>query len=243
VVSDDGSAPTREKKRRWIIAGAAAVFLLGSALGARALVLRAAVRASVATVDSIADGLPEGSESKNAEEDLFFPLWPLKLPEDGSPLAPLPPPETFEEPPEANEGGTKKTSKRSYKPSPMSARASVERVLQWAELQLVPRGITREARGGMPAGIDLYGVGSLGVGLLDGDRLLTVDGVSVLERGQVVGAVLGARSRKAESMTAGLARWTAKGVERFSVVVAQPYPEHIPLEEEPPAQDAPEPPQ
>jgi hypothetical protein len=111
----------------------------------------------------------------------------------------------------------------------------VKRVLGWANKQIVPRGITRKAASGMPAGIELHGAAALGIGLLDGDRLVTVDGESVLERAQVVGAVLGARSRRAEAMTAGLYRLTKDGPTAFTVVVEQPYPEHVPDLESAPA--------
>jgi hypothetical protein len=104
----------------------------------------------------------------------------------------------------------------------------VKQVLYWAEHQIVPRGITRAAGFGMPAGIELHDVGGLGLGLLPGDRLITVDGISVLERSQVIGAVLGARSRRAETMTAGLVRRTKDGPVAFTVVVEQPYPEDVP---------------
>jgi hypothetical protein len=99
--------------------------------------------------------------------------------------------------------------------------------LSFASRQLMPQGRTVKPEGELPGGIELYGVASLGLGLVDGDRLVTVDGRPVSEQGQVVGAVLAARARRAQAMTAGLARRTSQGVRRFSVVVEQPYPEHI----------------
>lgn len=77
----------------------------------------------------------------------------------------------------------------------------------------------------MPAGIELYGVGALGIGLVDGDRLVSVDGRSVERRGQVIGAVLAARADERPSMRAGLVRHTKDGPVAFTVEVAQPYPE------------------
>jgi hypothetical protein len=232
VVSSDDSGRIRQKKAKWITPALLLLVILGGAWGARALALRAAVGASVATVGAISEALPEPHRRpSDASRDLLFPLWPF----DSSPLRVDPP--KLEPAPGgalAEVQGTTtspgKAQKKALPPSPQNARASVHEVLKWAELKLVPQGITREAAGGLPAGIELFGVSVLGIGLVDGDRLITVDGVSVLDRGQVVGAVLGARSRRAEAMTAGLVRRTAQGVETFSIVVEQPYPEHLPAQ-------------
>lgn len=164
-------------------------------------------------------------------DGLLFPLWPI------GPSAEMrsTPAEAVEsnsqEPLDARKrGGAHRKAPRSFSlgPAPQNARASVKQVLHWAEHQIVPRGIARAASDGMPAGIELHGVEALGVGLLSGDRLVTVDGVSVSERSQVVGAVLGARSRRAETMTAGLVRRTKEGPTHFTVIIEQPYPEDVP---------------
>lgn len=191
--------------------------------------LTTAVDASVRTVKGIAKGLPEPHErDRQPDNDLLFPLWPLnpgvQLPADlpaesgADPASPM------------KEASPVKKRNASPKlgPPPKSTRASVKQVLGWAEQQIVPRGITRPQADGIPAGIELYDVDGLGLGLYPGDRLVTVDGISVLDRSQVVGAVLGARSRRAETMTAGLVRRTKDGPVRFTVVVEQPYPEDVP---------------
>lgn len=228
--------PTKEEgshtsRGRRLLPGAV-LFVVLLALGVWAagrFVLGVAVHAAVRTAEEISESLPETPDSdRPLEEGLLFPLWPV------SPGAKLPSPsssEEVQEGPETSVGG-KSTKKKivlpPLGPAPKNTRASVAQVLKWAEHQIVPRGITRPAGFGMPAGIELYDVGGLGLGLLPGDRLVTVDGISVLERSQVVGAVLGARARRAEAMTAGLVRRTKDGPLHFTVVVEQPYPEDVP---------------
>lgn len=215
--------------------------------GVRLSALGAAVQASVRTAQAISKSLPERRDpGLRPEDDLLFPLWPV------SPGARVPLPDAEEQhsieqgaaKQGAPEGATVSSKLKKSKelppvgPAPTSSRASVQQVLYWAEHQIVPRGITREVSGGMPAGIELHDVAALGLGLLPGDRLVTVDGLSVLERSQVIGAVLGARSRRAQTMTAGLVRMTKSGPVPFTVVVEQPYPEDVP-EVPPPSDSAP----
>lgn len=203
------------------------LFVLG-VWGARRCALSAAVDASVKAAKEISESLPERpDEARRAEEDLLFPLWPLGP--GAKVLAPLPEERAGEVAGQVEPLPLKKQKALTrLGPPPKSARASVKQVLGWAERQIVPRGITRPSGGGMPAGIELYDVDGLGLGLYPGDRLITVDGISVMERSQVVGAVLGARSRRAETMTAGLVRRTKEGPVHFTVVVEQPYPEDVP---------------
>src|SRR5690606_26499829 len=108
-------------------------------------------------------------------------------------------------------------------PTPQSVRAHESRVLDWANGQMVPQGRTAQASFGMPAGIELFQVAALGVGLRDRDRLIAVDGVPVSDRGEVVAAVLGARGREQEVIVATLARMTDSGPVNFQVVIEQPY--------------------
>jgi hypothetical protein len=163
----------------------------------------------------------------------LFPLWPFdSLPEQGEMLS------EKDDDPEAEKKAAYSLRQPSARPPvsavppigppPTPSRASVARVLDWATREIVPRGMSRSAAGDYPAGIELYGVAPLGIGLIDGDRLVTVDGISVTAREQVVGAVLGARARRAETMIAGLVRRTKDGPVPFTVVVEQPYPEHVP---------------
>src|SRR5690606_35067470 len=104
-----------------------------------------------------------------------------------------------------------------------STRANRARVLGWANGQLVPQGRSAQASFGMPAGIELFQVGALGVGLRDRDRLIAVDGVPVTSHGEVVAAVLGARGREREVSVATLVRNTESGPVQFQVIVEQPY--------------------
>lgn len=221
--------------RKLLLGWVAFVVLLALGVwGARRYALGAAVHAAVRTAREISEILPERHDrNRSADEDLLFPLWPV------SPEAKLPLPDAAPQPEQTAEAAKRGGSVRGggvaksrhmlppLGPPPISTRASVKQVLHWAENQIVPRGVARPAGAGMPAGIELHDVGGLGLGLLPGDRLVTVDGISVLERSQVVGAVLGARSRRAEAMTAGLVRRTKAGPVHFTVVVEQPYPEDV----------------
>lgn len=108
-------------------------------------------------------------------------------------------------------------------------------VLALANGGVVPRGVSREAAGGMPAGLEILQGGALGIGWFPGDRLTHVEGVPVFERGLVVSKVLELRSRRASAIRATMARRTAEGVVSYLVVVEQPY-----LESESPAGTAPE---
>lgn len=233
-------APSAENGRtwlKWVLRGVVAMALFGGVWLGRWVMLELSVRSTVRVVRVVAAALPEKEgRTRKARDDLLFPLWPLdSLPEEGlssdkddksaapgmgavgTPLEKAPPPPIRPLP--------------LLGPRPTDSRASPMRVLDWAAQEIIPRGVTRAAAGGLPAGIELYGVGPLGIGLRDGDRLVTVDGISVVEREQVIGAVLGARSRRAESMTAGLVRRTKEGPIHFKVVVEQPYPEHVVLRE------------
>lgn len=108
-------------------------------------------------------------------------------------------------------------------PPPVNRQVSAEQVLGWASGRMMPVGRSREAGFGLPAGIELSSVAGLGIGLLDGDRLVAVGGVPVTERSQVVSLVLAARGRHEPQLVASLWRRTALGPRAFSVVVQQPY--------------------
>jgi hypothetical protein len=195
-----------------------------------------AVRDSLLVLREISASLPQSGSGVEAE-DLLFPLWPGEVdevpelteqPEPDAALAPV--------------GRAKRRSVAPYRPvvgpPPQSARASQTLVLKWAEAGVMPSGVLRTQSGDIPAGIELRGVAGLGVGLLDGDRLVRVNGVPVQSRGHVVGAVLGARSRGEASVVASLVRMTASGAESFTVTVEQPYLPPTP-EPQPPAEVTP----
>lgn len=214
------------------------VALVALAFAVRAAAVAHFVDASVRVVRGVAASLPQPRRAEDPTDEPWplFPLWPIEKGDPkvaksehptSAPAAPAP-------------ASAVAVAKKSVVvappilPLPVDARATRSMVLSWAERQLVPRGIHRSAYGDLPAGIELSNVAALGIGLSEGDRLLSVDGVPVTERAQVIGAVLSARSRRAEQMTATLARRTTKGVKRFTVVVEQPYPEDLgaPVEEE-----------
>ena len=161
-------------------------------------------------------------------------------PPSEEPLAPLPfflPPkqDAHSASPESDASKTQKSAARparwgqrrasgpGYGPPPKNTVASEQLVLQWAERGAVPQGRLAQAEPGMPAGIELYGVGGLGIGLLDGDRLVSVGGVPASERAAVVGEVLSARARGAPEIVASLVRRTKRGPVPFTVIVRQPY--------------------
>lgn len=215
---------------------AIAVFLfLGGALAIQRWILAQAVRASVSAMKEIDSRLPPES-STDPEEDIFFPLFPF-----GHGVEASPDPASAEEPnPEAavSPGAKRVATSKARRggvaaakvpwvppvgPTPQSTRATAETVLGWANSQLVPRGRTVSASFGLPAGIELFGAGALGLGVLDGDRLVAVDGVPVTDRGEVVSIVLAARLHERKEVVASLARRTESGVELYSVVLEQPY--------------------
>jgi hypothetical protein len=120
------------------------------------------------------------------------------------------------------------------KPAPSKATAfsggiyiGKETVLRLANAGVVPAARPVAAAPGRPGGLQLFGVGALGVGLSDGDILIEVEGRPVQTEGQVVGLVLGARSRRAPQVSAVVLRGVHGNAgikdERWSLVVAMPY--------------------
>lgn len=220
----------------------AALLILVVVLGFGAVLVRSwavdsAVKAAVSALRTLAQALRRDTSPRfeNESGQEVFPLWPLRPGQQVALEVEKRQPSPTDEQQVNDE--LKKAQKRksrtvstilpplSQRPRPKNASASEDLVLTWAEKQLVPLGISRPASEGVPAGIELFGVGALGVGLVDGDRLVSIDGVSVERRGQVIGAVLAARAGTQDRMTAGLVRITKEGPVAFSVVVFQPYPE------------------
>ena len=77
------------------------------------------------------------------------------------------------------------------------------------------------ADGPRPAGIELFGVGSLGIGMRDGDVLTVVAGRAVRTEAQIVGLVLAARARHDPGISAVF--WRGKAP--WALFVAMPYAE------------------
>ena len=92
-------------------------------------------------------------------------------------------------------------------------------VLSLAERRVTPSGKPVPALGNRAAGIALFGVGALGLGLLDGDVLTEVEGRPARAPGQVIEAIVRARGRRADTISGVLYR----GQERFVLIVEQPY--------------------
>lgn len=218
-----GDGASQQKGRvRLVILALVGLLALWFPFLLRNFVVEQAARDALLVLREISAGLPQSGNGVEAEDFMpLFPLWPgeiddasrLSEPEAEASLAPV--------------GKAKRRSVAPYRPvigpPPQSARASQALVLNWAEAGVMPSGVLRSPMGDIPAGIELLGVAGLGVGLLDGDRLVRVDGVPVQSRGHVVGAVLGARSRGAASVVATLVRMTTSGAKSFTVTVEQPY--------------------
>jgi hypothetical protein len=91
-------------------------------------------------------------------------------------------------------------------------------------LCLAQRGVQPSAkpvaqRGKRPAGVVVYGVSALGVGVTDGDVLTEVLGQPVRSQVQVVAMVIAARSQAMSSISATL--W--RGTRPYTLTVEQPY--------------------
>ncbi len=100
------------------------------------------------------------------------------------------------------------------------------RVLALAESSAEPHGTPVAASWWHPGGILLQGVSTLGLGLRDGDVLVSVAGAPVTSRGDVVSRVLAARGRREAAVLGIVLRLREDGRtrERVSLVVEQPYP-------------------
>jgi hypothetical protein len=149
------------------------------------------------------------------------PLPVEPLPDAAQPIteeAPLP-----AATPAAGRGKHKKPVATHGKTSPFAGGIFIgkETVLRLARAGAVPGATPVAPTATRPGGLLLSGVGALGLGLSDGDILTEVEGQTVHSEGQVVGVVVGARSRHAEQVSAVVFR-TGAG-ERWSLVVAMPY--------------------
>jgi len=102
-------------------------------------------------------------------------------------------------------------------PKPAGVFVSRARVLAAARAGLRPTGSPVPATAWRPAGLALAGVGGLGVGLRDGDVLVSAGGPATSEAA-IVGAVIGALRSRARAMS-GVA-W--RGRQRIDVTVELP---------------------
>lgn len=137
-----------------------------------------------------------------------------------------PPPASSEEAP------SQVASHASPKPAARAGRAAVavkkppsglfvarSTVLRLAQSNARPRGSFVGAAGDRPSGVRLSGVAGLGIGLEDGDILVEALGVSPRSPGEIIGAVIEARARRAAALSGTLWR---RG-HTFRITVEQPY--------------------
>jgi hypothetical protein len=92
-------------------------------------------------------------------------------------------------------------------------------VLRLANAGARPTGIPVPARGTRPAGVALVGVSALGIGLRDGDILVSAAGRPTLSSSDVVGVVIGSRAHRVSEISG---RFYRDG-EPWNLVVEQPY--------------------
>jgi hypothetical protein len=105
---------------------------------------------------------------------------------------------------------------------------SAERVLALSKRAQVPASRYVPASGDRPAGLQVAGVGGLGIGVKDGDVLTKVAGADVRSSATVISTVLKLRAQKAKAVSGEF--W--RGQERWQIVFEMPYLE-------PPAASAP----
>jgi hypothetical protein len=98
-------------------------------------------------------------------------------------------------------------------------RVRADAVLRLANAGMRPSGIPVAARGNRPAGLALVGVSGLGIGLEDGDVLVSAGGRPALSVGDVVGVVIGSRGAHAPEICG---RFWRKGAP-WNLIVEQPY--------------------
>lgn len=193
---------------------AIALFWLG-----REIVIWSALRRAASLARRVGDTarqvLPDSGPGTPAEPDPLSWLLPPESPSDAVEFVP---------PPQASaEHAVPRARPLGPPPSPVvTMKADV--VLSLAERRAVPRGAFRAASGDLPAGIEILDGAGLGIGWFPGDRLIAVGGAPVLDRAQIIRAVLQERARRAPVIAATLARRTREGVATYQVLVEQPYP-------------------
>lgn len=97
---------------------------------------------------------------------------------------------------------------------------SAQAVLRLANARAIPDGRPVPADGARPAGVQLSGVGGLGIGMRDGDVLTTAAGAPVRSKAQVIGLVASALGKGAETISGSF--W--RDGERYNLVVRVPVP-------------------
>lgn len=101
------------------------------------------------------------------------------------------------------------------------------RVLEWVRAKKVPKGRMALASPWLPAGISIGGISRYGLGLVESDRLVRVEGAPVTEASQVIGAVLSALGRGASQISGEFVRATEKGPRTIRLIVHLPTPREL----------------
>jgi hypothetical protein len=117
-------------------------------------------------------------------------------------------------------GGARRWQKPALAAKPASALfVSRATVLKLAQTTARPQGSFVAETAEHPAGLRLVGVAALGIGVQDGDILIEALGITPRSPGQVIGAIIEARSHKAALLSGTLWR---RG-ELIRIAVEQPY--------------------
>lgn len=102
---------------------------------------------------------------------------------------------------------------------PQALFVSAASVLALSKSAARPRGTFVAQTPQHPAGLELVGVGALGIGVQDGDILIDAMGISPRTSGEIIGAIVEARARRVRALSGTL--W--RGGQTFSITVEQPY--------------------
>lgn len=114
---------------------------------------------------------------------------------------------------------TKGNTSKSQKKGTKGVFVSAEQVLRLSKVARVPAARFVEKKGERPAGLQVAGVGGLGIGVQDGDVLTHVGGAEVKSSAAVISTVLQLRAKRAAAISGEF--W--RGQERFQIVFQMPY--------------------
>jgi hypothetical protein len=141
-------------------------------------------------------------------------------------------PEVLANPPPATKKRGKIDPGNPAKPAALPAiYVTAQAVLRIANSGRRPSGKSVTAQGRRPAGVQVFGASSLGVGVRDGDVITRVSAVPVTSASQVIALVIAARGARQSAISAEVYR----GQRSYTLTVEQPYP---PGADDPPKGDA-----
>lgn len=115
--------------------------------------------------------------------------------------------------------GSKTKTKTKAKPGGGALFVSAEHVIRLSRQASVPASRYVPAQGQRPAGLQVAGVGGLGIGVRDGDVLTKVAGAEARSSAAVISTVLKLRAHKAKAISGEF--W--RGQERWTIVFEMPY--------------------